>query len=135
MKMFRVVVNGSEYQVGIEELAEEKSAQPAKAQTAATPPPPKKPTQAPTTPKAAPQQPAADTTAAGGTVTAPMPGTVLSIGVEKGDKVTKGQTLLILEAMKMENQIMAPADGVIEEINVTQGVSVNAGDILVVLSS
>jgi biotin carboxyl carrier protein len=55
--------------------------------------------------------------------------------VNTGDNVTKGQTLLVLEAMKMENEIMAPADGVVQEVNVTQGVSVNAGDILIVLSS
>lgn len=132
MKMFRVVVNGSEYKVGIEELAEEKSIQAAPKKPAAPSAPPAQPAAAP---KAAPKQPAADSAAAGGAIKAPMPGTVLSIGVEPGDKVTKGQTLLILEAMKMENQIMAPADGVVKEINVTQGVSVNAGDILVVLSS
>jgi biotin carboxyl carrier protein len=48
--------------------------------------------------------------------------------------VVKGQVLLVLEAMKMENEIMAPADGVVQELNVNQGVSVNAGDVLVVLS-
>lgn len=130
MKMFRVVVNGSEYKVEIEELASEKSAQPAA--PSPSPKPAAKP-QAP--PKAAPQKPAADLSATGGVITAPMPGTVLSIGVSTGDKVTKGQTLLVLEAMKMENQIMAPADGVVKEINVTQGVSVNAGEALIVLSS
>ena len=71
----------------------------------------------------------------GGTIAAPMPGTVLQVAVSVGDNVTKGQTLLVLEAMKMENEIMAPADGVVQEVNVTQGVSVNAGDILIVLSS
>ena len=64
-----------------------------------------------------------------------MPGTVLQVAVNKGDNVTKGQTLLVLEAMKMENEIMAPADGVVQEVNVSQGVSVNAGDTLIVLSS
>ena len=135
MKMFRVVVNGSEYKVGIEELVEEKSTHPAPQKYAAAPAPSPKPAQSPPAPKTPPKQPATDSSAAGGAVKAPMPGTVLSIGVAAGDKVTKGQTLLILEAMKMENQIMAPIDGVIKEINVTQGVSVNAGDILVVLSS
>jgi biotin carboxyl carrier protein len=70
----------------------------------------------------------------GGTVVAPMPGTVLQVAVKIGDKVSKGQTLLVLEAMKMENEIMAPAAGVVRELNITQGVSVNAGDILVILS-
>jgi biotin carboxyl carrier protein len=70
----------------------------------------------------------------GGTVVAPMPGTVLQVAVKIGDRVSKGQTLLVLEAMKMENEIMAPAAGVVSELNITQGVSVNAGDILVILS-
>ncbi len=132
MKMFRVVVNGSEYKVGIEELAEEIASQPNQQKTVV---PPKN-----TTPKpAASVQPAhapakMEAVTSGGTIVAPMPGTVLQVAVNVGDNVTKGQTLLILEAMKMENEIMAPADGVVQEINTTKGVSVNAGDILVVLS-
>ena len=133
MKMFRVVVNGSEYKVGIEELAEEGISQPV--QKKATPAP--KPAQPKPTAKAQPKPTPAkvEPAAAGGTVVAPMPGTVLQVTVNTGDNVTKGQTLLVLEAMKMENEIMAPADGVVQEVNVTQGVSVNAGDILIVLSS
>ncbi len=130
MKMFRVVVNGSEYKVGIEELQEDNAPQPF--QTKPTPPPRK--TQPQHTPKAQPIAAKADSSASGGTITAPMPGTVLQVEVGIGDNVTKGQTLLVLEAMKMENEIMAPADGVVQELNVTKGVSVNAGDILVVLS-
>jgi len=132
MKMFRVVVNGSEYKVGIEELAEEIAPQASQATAKPAPPPPQ--------PKPAIKaQPAHATSKvepaiAGGTIHAPMPGTVLQVAVNVGDSVTKGQTLLILEAMKMENEIMAPADGVVHELNVTQGASVNAGDILVVLS-
>ena len=133
MKMFRVVVNGSEYKVGIEELAEESTSQPT--QTKAAPV-----TQAPQPKPAAKPQPQAPPTKTepaiiGGTVVAPMPGTVIQVAVNNGDNVTKGQTLLVLEAMKMENEIMAPADGVVQEVKVTQGVSVNAGDILIVLSS
>jgi len=64
-----------------------------------------------------------------------MPGTVLRVEVAVGATVTKGQTLLVLEAMKMENEIMAPQDGTVTELNVSPGVSVNAGDTLVVLSS
>ncbi|NOR10795.1 MAG: biotin/lipoyl-binding protein [Desulfovibrionaceae bacterium] len=134
MKMFRVVVNGSEYKVGIEELAEESASQPSQVKAAPSP----KVTQPKPTVKAQPKPAAAkkaEPAAAGGTVVAPMPGTVLQVAVNKGDNVTKGQTLLVLEAMKMENEIMAPADGVVQEVNVTQGVSVNAGDILIVLSS
>jgi biotin carboxyl carrier protein len=64
-----------------------------------------------------------------------MPGTILRVDAEIGSTVIKGQTLLVLEAMKMENDIQAPSDGVVQELNVTQGVSVNAGDVLIVLSS
>ncbi len=134
MKMFRVVVNGSEYKVGIEELKEEHTSQPVQPKSASTarhtqPAPAPKPQQ-----KAQPASGGTDAASAGGTIAAPMPGTVLQVAVGIGDTVTKGQTLLVLEAMKMENEIMAPADGIVKELNVTQGVSVNAGDILVVLS-
>lgn len=133
MKMFRVVVNGSEYKVGIEELAEENASQTSQAKAASAPTDtPRQPTvKAQPKPAAAKTAPAA---AGGGTIVAPMPGTVLHVAVNIGDKVTKGQTLLVLEAMKMENEIMAPADGVVQELNATKGVSVNAGEILVVLS-
>ena len=63
-----------------------------------------------------------------------MPGTIVDIDVNVGDTVTRGQKLLVLEAMKMENEIVAPQDGTISEISVTAGALVNAGDVLVVLS-
>ncbi len=134
MKMFRVVVNGSEYKVGIEELAEEITTQPMQAKAASAAKPMQPPAPPKTQPKAQAAAPKVDSTSAGGTIAAPMPGTVLQVAVGIGDKVIKGQTLLVLEAMKMENEIMAPADGVVQELNITKGVSVNAGDILVVLS-
>jgi biotin carboxyl carrier protein len=62
-----------------------------------------------------------------------MPGTILSINVKPGDSVKAGDVLLILEAMKMENEIMAPADGVVAAVNVSVGASVNTGDLLVTL--
>ncbi len=137
MKMFRVVVNGSEYKVGIEELAEEaqtpsvqtKSATPTTPNPVVSKPQPAPPAQQRQTP------PTPDTGDINGTVTAPMPGTVISIAVTDGDTVSKGQTLLILEAMKMENEIMAPCDGTVQEVTISQGTSVNAGDILVVVTS
>ncbi|MFT5698774.1 MAG: biotin carboxyl carrier protein [Desulforhopalus sp.] len=130
MKKFRVLVNGSEYNVEIEELSEGTPA-PRPAATAPTPTPAAPPK--PATPAQA--KPAATTQDVhGGAIVAPMPGTILSVAVEVGAKVTKGQTLLILEAMKMENEIQAPADGTVQELNVSQGLSVNAGDTLIVLS-
>jgi biotin carboxyl carrier protein len=130
MKMFRVVVNGNEYKVGIEELAEERTTGPAAARPVEAPRP---------TPRKAALKPepakAAEAGTANGRIIAPMPGTILRVTVNTGDTVTKGQTLLVLEAMKMENEIQAPADCVIQEVMVTQGVSVNVGDTLIVLSS
>lgn len=129
MKKFRVLVNGSEYKVEIEELSDDTSIpQPVAPVPKATPAPSTKPA-APTKPT-----PAKAEIATNGGITAPMPGTVLRIEVEVGATVNKGQTLLVLEAMKMENEIQAPADGKVQELNVAQGVSVNAGDTLIVLS-
>jgi biotin carboxyl carrier protein len=59
-----------------------------------------------------------------------MPGTILDVKVKPGDTVAAGQILLILEAMKMENEIIAPNGGVIDTVQVTKGASVNAGDVL-----
>jgi glutaconyl-CoA/methylmalonyl-CoA decarboxylase subunit gamma len=128
MKMFRVVVNGNEYEVGIEELKEGKTAQPTEVKAVPVP-------------KTIAPKPAAKTESAkpamtngsGETIVAPMPGTILRVEVSTGDSVVKGDTLLILEAMKMENEILAPSDGVVKQLNVSQGASVNPGDILVVL--
>ena len=61
-----------------------------------------------------------------------MPGTILSISVKAGDSVKAGQVLMILEAMKMENEIVAPEDGVVASVAVAQGANVNTGDVLVV---
>jgi biotin carboxyl carrier protein len=127
MKNFKIVVNGNEYDVAVEEIGGVSST-PA-ARPAAAP--------APAAPKPAAPKPV--TTAAGAgagvnTVTAPMPGTIINVGVHAGAKVSKGDILVVLEAMKMENEIMAPHDGTVSEVRVQQGASVNAGDILVVLS-
>lgn len=136
MRNFRVIVNDNEYTVAIEELTEDKgtqqqtSAPTQPAPQAATPP---RPNQNP--PKAQTPQPAQVSGGSGGTIIAPMPGTILKISVTKGDTVTKGQTLLVLEAMKMENEIQAPSDGVVQGLNVAEGASVNAGDVLIVLSA
>ena len=63
-------------------------------------------------------------------VRAPMPGTVLKVNVKTGDNVKRGQSLIVLEAMKMENEITAPEDGTISVINVTSGKSAASGEVL-----
>ena len=132
MRMFKVVVNGTEYEVAVEEVSGggASSPAPAAAQPAASRPAPAAPKPAPAAPK-----PAARPAGGGGegTVTAPMPGTIIDIDVNVGDAVTRGQKLLVLEAMKMENEIVAPHDGTVSEICVQAGALVNAGDTVVIL--
>lgn len=69
----------------------------------------------------------------GESVLAPMPGNIIKINVNKGDTVKHGQVLLVLEAMKMENEIKAHSDGKVADIKVEQGQCINAGDVLVVI--
>ena len=107
MKKYRVNVNGSLYEVEIEEM--EAPAAGAAAPAAA---------QAPAAPKA----PAAP--AGGQQIKAPMPGTILDVRVQAGQAVKKGQVLVILEAMKMENEILAPCDGTVSSVSVRKGDSV-----------
>lgn len=125
MRKFIVNVNGNSYEVEVEEVGAGISAAPvvqaAPVQAA--------PTQAPAeAPKAAPQVPA------GGTqVKAPMPGNVLDIKVSNGQSVNEGDVLVILEAMKMENEIYAPCAGTVTVV-ASKGSTVNTGDVLISLS-
>ncbi len=126
MKKFRVVVNGMEYEVGIEEILGESAGTPVVKEPVRTAPKPAAPVKAaPPKPSAAPMQEGE------GAVSAPMPGTVINVSKNKGDQVKKGDVLLVLEAMKMENEIMAPCDGTVANIHVASGASVNAGDVLI----
>lgn len=133
MRKFMITVNGNSYEVEVEEIKDgsvvSTPVQSAPAAPKAAPSTPAAPKAAPAAPKAAPKA------AAGGsaTITAPMPGTILDIKVKEGDSVSKGQIVAILEAMKMENEIMASADGKIASINVVKGASVNAGDVLITI--
>lgn len=91
-------------------------------------------------PVAAPAAPAAATPAAapavagdGTKVPSPMPGTILSVSVSVGQAVKTGDVLMVLEAMKMENDIVAPCDGTIKQLLVSKGSTVNTDDVLAVL--
>ncbi len=139
MKKFNIKVNGKNYEVEVEEIGGISTAAPvAVPKPTATPKPvvESKPAAAPKPATSKPEKPAAapkEVPSGGNTVNSPMPGTILDIKVQEGDTVSSGQILLILEAMKMENEIMAPADGKVASIHVQKGASVNAGDVLVVL--
>ena len=113
MKKYRVNVNGTVYEVELEEIT---GAAPAASVAA--------PAVAPA-PAAAP--------AGGEKVCAPMPGNILDVKVKAGDSVKAGDTLLILEAMKMENEIFAPCAGTISSVAVAKGAAVNPGDVLCVI--
>ena len=117
MKKYRVTVNGTVYEIELEELT---GAAPTAAPAAAP-----APTPAPT--------PAAAAPAGGEQVTSPMPGTILSVNVAAGDTVKRGQVLMILEAMKMENEIMCPCDGKVASVNTSKGASVESGTLLCVI--
>ena len=103
MKKYRVTVNGTAYEIELEEL------------TGAAP------------------APAAAAPAGGEQVTSPMPGTILSINVAAGDAVKRGQVLMVLEAMKMENEIMCPCDGKVASVNTSKGGTVESGTLLCVI--
>ena len=112
MKKFHITVNGIAYEVDVEEIG---AAAPA------------------TAPVAAPA-PVAAAPAGGTVITCPMPGTIIDIKVAAGDAVAEGQTLVVFEAMKMENEIVAPCAGTVAAINVNKGDSVDSGSVLLSLN-
>ncbi len=131
---YKVTLNGRTYEVEVEagkamlvdeyEAFAPAPAAPAAAPAAAAAPAP-----------AAPAAPAAPVvTAAGDPITAPLPGTVLRVEVTQGAAVKAGQILVILEAMKMENEVLAPRDGTVAQIVAAKGASVQTGDTLIVLA-
>jgi glutaconyl-CoA decarboxylase len=128
---YKVTLNGKTYEVEVEVgkvvlLDEYEACAPAPAAAPA-------PVAAPA-PAAAPAAPVPVSLSDGEPVNAPMPGNILRVDVKEGDKVTAGQTLLILEAMKMENEITAPKDGTVVQVVTTKGAVVETGTPLVVLA-
>ena len=125
MKRYRISVNGQSYDVSVEEVGPG-TTKPAPVQSAL----PASEAIAAESPAAVPQA-ASGPVAGATTVKAPMPGTIMSFKVIKGQAVKRGDVLLILEAMKMENEIVAPSDGTVAGIRVPQGAAVNTGDPLI----
>ncbi|MDD4311808.1 MAG: biotin/lipoyl-binding protein [Eubacteriales bacterium] len=118
MRNFLVNVNGTQYEVAVEEI-DGKAA------------PAVKPAAAPVAaPAAAPAAAPVAAVAGAAKVTAPMPGTILGVNVKEGDTVKAGQTVFVLEAMKMESDIVAPVAGTVRGVAVAKGASVSAGDLL-----
>ena len=136
MNRYKVTVNGTAYDVLVEDMGGTQAAYAPVAQPAPAVIPAAAPVAAPQpvpAPVAAPIPAAAPAPAGASVVEAPMPGKILKISVAVGASVSSGDVLLILEAMKMENEISAPAGGTVREIRAREGDSVNTGDVLIVL--
>ena len=137
MRKFIINVNGKSYEVEVEEISQGGAPIPSVSAPAAAPMPSpvaeNTPASKPAQSKPEAKAPSAAIPQGAETVKAPMPGTILDIKVKPGDQVSKGDTLLILEAMKMENEIVCPRDAKVVSIQVASGASVNAGDVLVVI--
>ena len=114
-------VNGTEYVVTVDQAIQQQ------------PKPMARPVAAQVAPAAGGVQKASAPAAAGAKVTTPLPGTILDVFVNVGDAVKAGQTVVLLEAMKMENNIEADTDGTVKEVKVRKGDSVLEGDVLVVI--
>lgn len=124
MKNYIVTVNGVSYEVSVEEVGEGQAAVPAAAPVKAAP-----------VKAAAPAKKAKASGAAGSVkVSAPMPGKIIAVKKDAGAAVKKGEVILVLEAMKMENEIVAPQDGTVASVNVGAGDAVEAGDVLATMN-
>ena len=137
MKKYRIVVNGKDYEVEVELLEDTNQAQSAAAPKAA--PQPSAVASSPE-PKAEPPKqeaakPKASPATGEGTVSAPMPGKIKTMNVKEGDEVKEGEVLLILEAMKMENEIKSPSSGDVAKVFFSDNSAVNTGDPMISLGS
>ena len=113
MKKYTITVNGTAYEVEVEDMGGAVASAP---KAAAAPAPAAKPV-----------------AAGAATISAPMPGKVLEVKVKVGDAVKAGDVIMVLEAMKMQNEIMAPADGTISDVRVSAGQTVGTGDVMIVM--
>ena len=138
MRKFNITVNGKTYEVDVEEIGGAASApvvQAAPVQVTQAPAPAPVQTPAPAPVQAAPTAPTAPAPAGDGNpVSAPMPGSIVSVKVNVGDKVTADTLVVIMEAMKMENEIFAGMEGTVTSIAVQAGATVNTGDVLVTIA-
>lgn len=125
MKKYLITVNGNKYEVEVEELTARSNEGIKQVQEAAKP----EPNEDKTTQITPPQ--AVVVTKGSEMISSPMPGIILKIAVTAGQEIKKGQLLCILEAMKMENEIVSPRDAKIAGVIVAKGASVNAGDPLI----
>lgn len=130
MKNYTITVNGTPYNVTVEEGA----GAPVAAAPVAAPVAAAAPASAAAPAPAPAAAPAAQGTAGSVKVEAPMPGTILDVKVSVGDSVSSGSVLCILEAMKMENEIVAPQDGTVASVNVSKSDSVEAGQVIITLN-
>ena len=141
MKKYNITVNGNTYEVDVEEVGgapEVKAVQAAAPVPQAAPAPRPAPAPAPApAPKAAPAPAAKDAPASSGAgedILAPLPGTVISVNVNVGDAVKANQVLLVFEAMKMENEIVASRAGTVTKVYVAKGDSLDSGKPVIAIS-
>ena len=125
MKTYNITVNGATYVVSVEEVAGGIPAAPVAPTPVAAPK---------AAPAAAPAAPKASGAAGAVVIKAPMPGNIVKVNCKVGDSVKRGDVLVVLEAMKMENDISAPQDGVVASIEVSQGASVVTDAIIATLN-
>ena len=119
MRKFLVKVNNQQFEVELEEVKSNRQSD--------------KPVEKISKPSSNGNVSVPTVSANGEKILAPMPGSIIKVNVSKGDEVKRGQVLLVLEAMKMENEITSPADGKVTDIQVEKGQCISAGDVLIVI--
>ena len=129
MTKYRIKLNGKVYEMEVELVGEKKEPQPTKVASSVVAPATMRETPTPTPAAAAPSSAVNQA----GAVTSPLQGTIIKINAANGDAVKAGQTLIVLEAMKMQNDIIAPKDGKLTSLSVSVGDNVRSGQVLFVV--